>query len=613
MTGAGQYAIILNGRLVGHTPFVFESREAAARLVRLLSEVTGAPARAVRGGWYREHAPDFSLVTVSAWLDRHGPEVMKRGHQPPDDLPDLDLHELAWPLLSCRTAARPVEASPGAACTTFPSFEELPIGAEHPSWFDGPDGSLLDILLNAHDMDDWDVRPPRHLHPHSIRMDGGWIDASDLAHLWGGRAYHQPEPDTWSNDPPPYSDWCDDESNVAESDGPGSPAPASRPPYPFTHQKEGDQDLSVRFVFLQGGQRLFGAAYEFPTEAAKDVVLSALQEILPGVTATRSFVSSGVQVFTADHFAAQLQALGVQANQLEQLTRAVASLGHHAQKAASPAHDLSREAIDLRVVQAERNRQRRQEEDQRFAQEQARAVDLQALIRAQAEAQALEREQAQAEQARLAAARIQARKAIHQQCTNRNIQHLMHFTRIENVDSILQHGLISHAHLNGRGIINDPERWDRRTQATCLSISHPNYRMFYKLRREHPNTQWAVLLLSPSIIWELHCGFTRLNAADALMARLGDEDIRGPEAFNQLFIDDAHRRQWHLATHEPTNPQAEVLCFETIAPSYIMGIQTDLPSNRPFVDVNARPIPSSLNTALFRPRHDYAAWQNQLR
>lgn len=608
MTGAGQYAIVLNGRLVGHTPFVFESRESAARLVRLLSEVTGAPARAVRGGWHREHAPDFSLVTVSAWLDRHGPGVMKRGHQPPHDLPDLDLHELTWPPLSRRASTRPGKSSPGAACTTFPSFEELPIGAERLSWFDGPDGSLLDILLKAHDVDDWDVRPPRHLRPHSIRMDGGWIDAEDLALLWGGRAYHQPELDLWGRDPPLESDVRDDQSNVTQSDERGSPAPASRPPHPFTHQKEGDQDLSVRFVFLQGGQRLFGTAYEFPTEAAKDMVLSALQEILPRVTATRSFVSSGVKVFTADHFAAQLQAMGVPANQLEQLTRAVAHLGTHVQ-ATSPAHTLNRNAIDLRGARAERNRQRRQEEDQCFAQEQARAFDLQALIRAQAEAQALER-QRQREQAEQA--RLQARQAIHQQCTDRNIQYLTHFTRMENVDSILQHGLISHAHLNGRGIINDHERWDRRTQATCLSISHPNYRMFYKLRKEQEDAQWAVLLLSPSILWELDCGFTRLNAADALMARLSDEDIRGLEAFNQLFTDAAHRQQWQLGIHEPTNPQAEVLCFETIAPSYIMGIQTGVPAHGPFVDVNARPIPSAHTTALFKPRHDYAAWQNQL-
>lgn len=64
----------------------------------------------------------------------------------------------------------------------------------------------------------------------------------------------------------------------------------------------------------------------------------------------------------------------------------------------------------------------------------------------------------------------------------RKIKYLVHFTRIENLSSIMSYGLIPVASLSERRIDyvnNDLYRIDGFENATCLSIQFPNYKMFH--------------------------------------------------------------------------------------------------------------------------------------
>ena len=65
----------------------------------------------------------------------------------------------------------------------------------------------------------------------------------------------------------------------------------------------------------------------------------------------------------------------------------------------------------------------------------------------------------------------------------RDIRWLMHFTRIENLESILENGLLprnSFERLDIEPLTNDSLRLDGFLEAISLSIQSPNYKMFYK-------------------------------------------------------------------------------------------------------------------------------------
>ena len=111
---------------------------------------------------------------------------------------------------------------------------------------------------------------------------------------------------------------------------------------------------------------------------------------------------------------------------------------------------------------------------------------------------------------------------LQQICTERHIRTLIHFTRIENLSSILQQGLLGRSFLEKRGQPfewNDEQRLDAHKEAVCLSISFPNYQMFFSVRErkkkanEANDSQWIVLLLDANILWELDCAFFQENAA----------------------------------------------------------------------------------------------------
>lgn len=100
----------------------------------------------------------------------------------------------------------------------------------------------------------------------------------------------------------------------------------------------------------------------------------------------------------------------------------------------------------------------------------------------------------------------------------RQIQYLCHFTRLENLESILTHGLIPRADLYNaefnpnpslpiHSIFNDRHRIDGKPNANCLSISFPNSSMFYGLRCSNDTAQWAVIVLSARILIDKKCAF----------------------------------------------------------------------------------------------------------
>ncbi|CNK92135.1 DarT ssDNA thymidine ADP-ribosyltransferase family protein [Yersinia enterocolitica] len=159
----------------------------------------------------------------------------------------------------------------------------------------------------------------------------------------------------------------------------------------------------------------------------------------------------------------------------------------------------------------------------------------------------------------------------------REIKQLVHFTRIENLESIMQHGIVPIADAAEKQIapaVNDQARFDGRTNASCLSITFPNYLMFFKYRQENPDVNWIVLGVDPSVLWLKNCAFCRYNAADARISIQLLEALQTPASLSGMFdeIEGLAPRQEHrLRTSDTTDVQAEVLVFDVIEPQYIFA------------------------------------------
>lgn len=159
----------------------------------------------------------------------------------------------------------------------------------------------------------------------------------------------------------------------------------------------------------------------------------------------------------------------------------------------------------------------------------------------------------------------------------RDIKYLTHFTRIENLPSILQKGLMPRKQLLLQGIRPEVNDWNRldNTDAVCLSVSFPNYKLFYRFRVKRPETKWAVILLDPIILDRCSCSFACRNAASNEMKDRSPEEAFSIEALYEMFAEIRNgniRYQMKLDSYETTDPQAEVLVHEVIEPRYIKKI-----------------------------------------
>jgi len=198
---------------------------------------------------------------------------------------------------------------------------------------------------------------------------------------------------------------------------------------------------------------------------------------------------------------------------------------------------------------------------------------------------------------------------------SRGIEFVIHFTRIENLKSILENGIIPREELennNTSATFNDQYRIDGCKNATCCSICHPNYKMFYTLRQEDTDQEWVVIGIKKDIIWEKDCAFCVENAASANVTSIPIWQRKGKEAFQKLFeelINPPTRKELKIPESCPTNPQAEILVFDYIEPEDIVGVAFQ---NQDRADEYAK-LYKGFNfiyhRGFFKPRVDYEFWR----
>lgn len=182
----------------------------------------------------------------------------------------------------------------------------------------------------------------------------------------------------------------------------------------------------------------------------------------------------------------------------------------------------------------------------------------------------------------------------------RSIKYLFHFTRVENLHSIIERGLLTRSYLENHNVpfsFNDKERLDAHLESVSCSISFPNYKMFYRLKKRNPEVSWALILLDSKILIEKPCAFFHTNAARNDVRQYDIEKMKAQGALESLFkeFDDwfkiadprmfsfeerirggelvtEPKRSPKIPCNYTTDPQAEVLVLDAIEPEYIKYI-----------------------------------------
>jgi len=208
--------------------------------------------------------------------------------------------------------------------------------------------------------------------------------------------------------------------------------------------------------------------------------------------------------------------------------------------------------------------------------------------------------------------------AIRKICSERKIKQLCHFTHTANLASILRSGLVGQDQVGKlpnllEVVINDHRRIDGHPEAVCLSISFPNYRMFYPFHQHLP-ADWVVITLQPEILWELDCAFCKENAASNNVRNIPIDQRKQFEALEELFkdVDHVKRGQLKIPNCYPTNPQAEILVFDLIPASYFLMVYFfDKMAKSTWAKMNPGMGPDilAIGNEYFSARCDYKFWQ----
>ena len=197
----------------------------------------------------------------------------------------------------------------------------------------------------------------------------------------------------------------------------------------------------------------------------------------------------------------------------------------------------------------------------------------------------------------------------------RAIVYVWHFTRLDNLEGILTHGLLGRPRIAELGIqsdFNDEYRFDGHEDAICCSLGHPNYKMFYRLRQESLGTEWVVIALHASVLWGKDCASCMTNAASNSVTCIPVAQRRGVAAFTGLFQEipgKPPRSELGIPENCPTDPQAEVLVFGNIETTYIAGVITQSKQTESVLKERFPDYGFLYHRAFFSARKDYEHWK----
>lgn len=210
----------------------------------------------------------------------------------------------------------------------------------------------------------------------------------------------------------------------------------------------------------------------------------------------------------------------------------------------------------------------------------------------------------------------------------RKIRYLTHFTRIKNLKSILQYGILPGSVLSSspefagaqRNLPALPGGWN---DAACFNLSFPDYKCFYHMQN-HRGMDWAILLIDASVLGKQPFYFFKRSAIETLSsAESAQNEVPAAQrvsAFSAMFSDlsDTPRAPLEIPDSYPTNPQAEILSFRAVTPELIRKVcfcneykyNQWVLQNYDFAALQSRNL-WEYGMTYFSLRSDYLFWQSR--
>jgi hypothetical protein len=179
------------------------------------------------------------------------------------------------------------------------------------------------------------------------------------------------------------------------------------------------------------------------------------------------------------------------------------------------------------------------------------------------------------------------------------VKYLVHFTRIENLSSILESGILSVQELNSRGlkyIKNDFGRYDGRRDCSCFSIEFPNDCLLNAFKKRECNSSWVVLLVDIDvlILHKTKKYFCIHNSASkGISSQIMHNQLHTPEDFQKMFSEhiEFSKSDGEYCidrsvdkSYLTTSNQAEILIEGVVERDYIKAIITVAEDDKQIVD-----------------------------
>lgn len=172
----------------------------------------------------------------------------------------------------------------------------------------------------------------------------------------------------------------------------------------------------------------------------------------------------------------------------------------------------------------------------------------------------------------------------------RRIEEVLHFTRLDNLHSILEHGILTRSEIftgNFNTYASDTNRLDQDDDAVSVSITCFYPRMFGGKMSRTAGEAWVIVVLKPNVLWEHICLFYTRGAASN-ETKHANHKRYGGYALQKLFDDyspqmnsngTGFRAEHGLPDNWPTFPDSEVQVKSSIHPRYIKGVVVQTPED----------------------------------
>lgn len=212
----------------------------------------------------------------------------------------------------------------------------------------------------------------------------------------------------------------------------------------------------------------------------------------------------------------------------------------------------------------------------------------------------------------------------------RNIDYLVHFTKIENLNSILENGLVPvslQPKNNIKSIHNDEQRIDSQLDCTSCSVEFPNYKLFYTFRdKKFPGTKWIMIVIDTDVLFSPDniSYYCQMNAACIFPRVLSVKELCMGSSLENMFCECittrenkmVHRNTLQIGDNITTDPQAEILISDIISSRHIASIcfqnQSDI---NEYVRKNGDKLINKFDhqvvSGFFEARKDYSFWKKE--